>query len=249
MMKRLIAIGIATMLATSAQAGHKGHGMKVFRDLDLTQEQRQQMRESKKTSREDNKAYRQDVRAINKQIRDLVRTDSFDADAVMALIEQRSPLKEEMALNSAQSKNQIWNVFTDDQQATLLEAAADREPRARGEFKRRGMRRLGLSDEQKQKMQEIHSADAEKRDQHKALMKQKRSQMLAIIQAENFDESAWRIAYAKYQSASNEMALVRAENRHQVWNLLTPEQQKKMERLAKKREGKRGKKGKRGRRG
>lgn len=249
MMKRLIAIGVATMLATAAQAGHKGHGMKMLRDLDLTQEQRQQMRATKKLTRQDNKEYRGDVRAINKQIRDLVRAESFDADAVMTLIEQRNPLKQEMALNGAQSKHKIWHIFSDEQQAKLKEAAADREPREKGDFERRGMRRLGLSDEQKAKMQEIFAADADKREQFKASMKQRRSDMRKIVQASNFDESAWRAAYAKYQGEANNMALIRAENRHQVWNLLTPEQQSKMERIAKKREKKRNRKGKRGRKG
>lgn len=70
------------------------------------------------------------------------------------------------------------------------------------------------------------------RNEMKAQMK---AQMQAIVQAENFDEQAFRDLMAQKQAHKEEMALIKAKMKHDIWHVLDAQQQAKMTQMMAKR--------------
>lgn len=68
-----------------------------------------------------------------------------------------------------------------------------------------------------------------------------RDQMKAIVQAETFDESAFRDLLAAKQAKKIEFGVIKAKMKNGVWNVLTVEQQEKLETMMEKRGHRHGK--------
>ncbi|SEA05286.1 Spy/CpxP family protein refolding chaperone [Alkalimonas amylolytica] len=104
-----------------------------------------------------------------------------------------------------------------------------------------GYRQLALSDEQTQQLQALRQAQ---RAQHgdRAEQRAQRQQLQQLVQADNFDATAARLLLEQRQQQQLEHQLAMLEFRHQLWQLLTPEQreqwqQSKSERQTQRRSG------------
>ena len=95
----------------------------------------------------------------------------------------------------------------------------------------RMIERLGLSDEQQEKVQAVLD---EQKGQMKAGHEQLRDARMALrdkIHAEEFDEAGIREAAARVASAEADMAVARAAAAQQMRRILTPEQQEKARKM------------------
>ncbi|XQW85393.1 Spy/CpxP family protein refolding chaperone [Thalassotalea piscium] len=99
---------------------------------------------------------------------------------------------------------------------------------------------LELTDEQKQEFKTLKEQAKEARNSLKDNMKSYKAQVKVLMEADVFDEVAFKQLHTSYQDTFAEAAMLRAKNKHQMMQLLTPEQKEK----AKKMKEKRGKKGK-----
>ena len=70
-------------------------------------------------------------------------------------------------------------------------------------------------------------------DPLKEAMKGNRTAIKSIVQAEQFDEGAFRSAMQGNQSEMLEIAVIKARYNNQLWNVLTTEQQEKLSKMAK----------------
>lgn len=70
-----------------------------------------------------------------------------------------------------------------------------------------------------------------------------KAQMKAIVQAENFDEQAFRDLMAKKHAHKGEMAVIKAKMKHDIWHVLDEQQQEKMTQMMEKRAERGGRRG------
>lgn len=235
MLKKVILFTLASTLAFSAIANpHHGgkHQLKeIFAQLDLTDEQRQDLRQYMREGRQDSSTFRQDMRYLSNQLKALVHSDVWNEEAVRNIIQQRQELHVQQSLTKATKQHQVWQTLTPEQQAKFDELKqlkrADR--RSKEDRKNKRFENLALTDEQQSQIDEIKAASAETRKVFKAQIKALKQAEKALIRADEFDQQAWLALQAEYKEQMQQMGLARAQSKYQIWNLLSSQQQELME--------------------
>ncbi|MGL4473820.1 MAG: Spy/CpxP family protein refolding chaperone [Shewanella sp.] len=109
------------------QQHHQSHGCdgvsakgmhKMFKGLDLSDEQRQQFKQlMEKTHSDEGKESRQQARAENRQaMHALITAPQFDETAAKALLEKQSETRQARAIDNLRVRNQAYNLLTPEQQ-------------------------------------------------------------------------------------------------------------------------------------
>ena len=116
----------------------------------------------------------------------------------------------------------------------------------RGErMMKRMFSRLDLTEAQREAVTEIRqdaqAAMAELKEQSVMSRGEFKEQMREIVQADEFDEQAFRQLMALKQTDRGEMAVIRAKMKHDIWHVLDAQQQAKMTEMMEKRGERRGK--------
>jgi protein CpxP len=112
--------------------------------------------------------------------------------------------------------------------------------RGHGERKMQRMfSRLDLSTEQQDAIRGIREQAHDSIDAYRSGLSLERGelhqQMKALVQAETFDETAFRELMAQKAAVKSEMALIKAKSKNAIWNQLTPQQQTQMSEIMEKR--------------
>lgn len=127
-------------------AGPIGPGglMPALHRLDLSEDQREQIRDVLEQERELAEGYREQMRALRAELEDQIESDPFDENAVRAKAEAVAALGADMAVLRARRSGQIRELLTSEQLSELEELKAKRESfreQRRGRFgPRRGPR-------------------------------------------------------------------------------------------------------------
>jgi protein CpxP len=134
--------GIKTDAAKSERKGRHhfgkrgGHGM-MFRGIDLTDEQKSQM----KAIREANKAQfapiREAMKANRQKMQEATANGAFDEATVTMLANEQAGLMAKMTVERARIKSQTFALLTSDQKAKLVEMKANWKEH-KGEHGKRG---------------------------------------------------------------------------------------------------------------
>ena len=106
----------------------------------------------------------------------------------------------------------------------------------------RAAEKLDLTATQQAKIKSIAESEKAVIELFKNTKSTKRNEVKAMVQAEVFDELAFRQAFLAGQNERLELAVLKAKNENAVWNTLTLEQQEKNESKMKKRKAKMAKK-------
>lgn len=128
-----------------------GHGLiygPVGERLDLTDDQRDQIRGILETQREANLPWHEDMKMLGAQLEEAIDAEPFDEEAVRAVAQQLADVRVELAVSRARAAQEVRLVLTPDQRETLGEMRAQRRqlrdgfggPGSRGSrgFHRRG---------------------------------------------------------------------------------------------------------------
>jgi protein CpxP len=91
---------------------------------------------------------------------------------------------------------------------------------------------LDLSEPQLQEIRTIHAQERADMDATRQQLHQGHEQMQALLEADNFDEAAIRSLANSQTSLKTEMFVSRARVKHQVFQLLTAEQQELARKIA-----------------
>ncbi|GAB2677342.1 Spy/CpxP family protein refolding chaperone [Aliiglaciecola sp. 3_MG-2023] len=248
--KALIAMAATAAISSIAVQAHErpeSPMRAVFKKLDLTDQQKLDVRTIMKQSKEDGKIYKQDLKDIKEQLKSLIRSTDWDQEAVVSLLETEQEIKAQLALGAATKRNAIWNTLTAEQQQKLSamdEKGKNRKgKKAKGDKRRSPMKmfkRLDLTEEQSSEIKALFKAQKTTMDTQRETAKGYRQQAQEIVRSESFDQDAWLAVSQKLQAVQLEMSTEMSSVRHQIWNILNQEQQAKMAKMEEKREHRKG---------
>lgn len=131
---------------------HRGGGMRggmMLRGLDLTDEQKAQVKTIMQASKETSKPIREQMKANREKLQTLSDSGNFDQAQVQAIANQQGALSAQMIVEKEKVKSQINALLTPEQKAKAAEMKA--------QFKQK-------REERKQKRAERRAAKAEKTD-------------------------------------------------------------------------------------
>jgi len=251
-----IALCLSLAIAAPAMAKkdhhHNHDGMRqILSELSLTDTQKQDIKQILRQTREDNDLFRTDAKSLKTELRSLIQSTEWDQTAVESAITQRQSLIQEKALQRAHNKNQIWNLLTGTQQGEFVAQLESRktkgEPmghRDKRKDKRHNKKfaRLNLTDTQLVAVQAIKAAAKASGEEIHAKLKNFKQAEQTLVQSTDFNAEAWRTLSNEYQADFLAMATLKAKTRHDIWNLLTPEQQTEAAKKGKEKMSKKGKK-------
>ncbi|MFT2092072.1 Spy/CpxP family protein refolding chaperone [Paraglaciecola sp. 2405UD69-4] len=241
-----IAVSLALVITTPAFAnkdrGHQRDGMRhILSQLSLTDAQKQDIKEIRKQGRLDKEAYQEGGSSFFSELQPLIQATEWDQTQVEISLAQHQAAISEKMLHRAEQKNQVWNTLTEAQQAEfsalVTEKQAERdakreESQDHKKGKKRGKARmfrgLDLTDTQKADIKAVReqakATEAALKDSLKEFKKSER----ALVNSTDFTAEKWQALSSQYQDDFLALAVSKAKVNHDVWNLLTVEQQQKM---------------------
>ena len=107
-----------------------GVGLEL-RALDLTDDQRAQLRKIREARQSEFKAAGEKLRAAREGMRALVGADSINESAIRAKSQEVAAAEAEMAILNAKVRAESLQILTNDQQTKLKELRSKRQPRRR----------------------------------------------------------------------------------------------------------------------
>jgi periplasmic protein CpxP/Spy len=235
MKKLLIALTVA---ATSAIAfaqtpadgaphrhGHHGGFHQLGAKLNLTDAQKQQMKDIRSADKASNQQLYADFGAKLHQLRALRQANDPGAAAVKAEIESMKP---QIKAARKASRQAMLAVLTPDQRAQLKEA---RQSRGFGVQRGIAMRhaiasKLNLTDEQKSQLQQLRKANQDKNQQLFADAKAKRDEFHSLKKAN--DPRAADVK-AEFEALRPQIKAARRAQHEAFLSILTPEQRSQLE--------------------
>ena len=150
----LVAMGALFIFAQTAEReeGKRGFGKKghkrgaramMFRGLDLTEEQKVQMKQIRQTSKEKIKPIREQMKANRQKLAELSAGGNFDQAQVQAIAAQQGSLSAQMIVERESVKSQIFQILTPEQKAKAAEIGAQRKQRMQERMQKRMNKRGG----------------------------------------------------------------------------------------------------------
>lgn len=229
-------IALLSVGSISAAPQKEGrNGLKpLLKQLDLTEEQRQDLRQMMKENKAEMELVGQERGAFRQQLMLLIHTDTFDQTAVQALLENNQQSRAQKRLQKAQNQHKLFHSLTENQQDKFVSLLVNTKGNSRGNRNNKMFKRLGLSDQQKASIKQIKVSYKATKESAKETLRARRQAEFNLIKADLFDTNAWQTLQNQYQQSVLQIALKKAEMRNQVWNQLSDEQQlKATERMSK----------------
>lgn len=151
----LVAMGAMLLFAqtTDQPEGKRGFGKKgfgkrggharMFRALDLTEEQKTQIRQIRQASREKIQPIREQMKANRQRLAELSAGGTFDQAQVQAVAAQQGSLTAQMIVERESVKSQIFQILTPEQKAKAAELREQRKQRMQERIQNRLNKRGG----------------------------------------------------------------------------------------------------------
>lgn len=98
----------------------------------------------------------------------------------------------------------------------------------------KGSERLDLTLSQQNQIKTIAESEKQALATYKEKGKETKQALQSLVKAPSFDEIAFRQALTEGQHVRTEVAVLKAKNKNRIWNLLTAEQQSKLEKIKEK---------------
>ncbi|MCK6265275.1 CpxP family protein [Vibrio sp. ZSDE26] len=122
-----------------------GFDRSIVRQLDLTDEQKDQLKEMRETSKSERKAHHQgnfeakqaEMQAYHQQIQALVLADSFDEAAANELAKQMVEKQTERRVNKLAQQQKMLSVLTEEQKAQFVELQQERMQKCSDKMQKR----------------------------------------------------------------------------------------------------------------
>jgi Spy/CpxP family protein refolding chaperone len=106
-----------------------GQVMRAIQRLDLSDEQKQSIKAVQKLHKAEMHPIMLEMKAGHEQLKELIKAESYDADAVAAVAEKEGNLAAERIVLAGQALSQVFAILTDEQRAQLETMAVERQKR------------------------------------------------------------------------------------------------------------------------
>lgn len=113
-----------------------GHGF-FLRGLDLTDEQKAQVKQIMEASRDKNKAVREQMKANHQKLDELTSNGAFDEAQVTAIANSQGALQAKMIVEKERVKSQIFAILTDEQKAKAAQMKEQMKERFKNKMNKR----------------------------------------------------------------------------------------------------------------
>ncbi len=217
------------------------HMMKIYKQLELTREQRQTIRNIIKQSREDNSVYKGEGNNIKHQMKALMSLPVWDEELARQTLLEQLNAKREIDINRAEAEHAIYQSLTEEQIEKLTAIKAQQKENRENQQALRFERLtkvLKLSESQQATWIEIHERTKAANKSLAASRLQFQTHKRNLLQAQNFNEGEFRDLLDAQQAMMIEQGLLMIKARFDTKALLTEAQLAKMQKIQKKRKGK-----------
>lgn len=228
-MTTLACFAFASIPAAMAKPSHGNpkDDLRILKQLDLSVQQKQDIKTLIQQSRADNKVVRSDTDSFKAQMDTLMNMPIWDETMAKQLISEQITQSQQIRLNRAKTKHQIFTLLTAEQQNALQEKMTNKDKKSRKgkkKMEKRMAKKLDLSDAQKEQLSIIKDETKSQLSDLKAAGETFKQAERALIQSEVFDEEAW-LALDE-SSIENMLAhrLIKTKAKYQQEALLTAEQ-------------------------
>ncbi|MFC3122338.1 Spy/CpxP family protein refolding chaperone [Agaribacter flavus] len=237
----MLSSALFTSLGASAMPQSDKAKFPLFRQLDLSLEQKQAIREIMQTVREDNSIYSAEKSEIKTQLESLFALDSWDEALAKDIVSAQSDARLQPSLNLAKAKHQAFQLLDEAQRAKLTSKAENTKSKKYAKAKKRKLaKKLKLSTEQIGAYKGIMTTQKNSLLAFKDEVAAHKSAELALLMASEFDEEAWLSLQNDFTATSNSIQLIKLQSRFAFRQLLDEEQLAKLDSLkSKKRDRKR----------
>lgn len=140
----LIVSGVAFVFAQKNEGGkgfgkrgHHGGGYGFFlHGLDLTDEQKAQVKQIMEASREKNKGVFEQLKANHQKLDEITANGAFDEAQVTAIANSQAALQAQMIVERERVKSQIFAILTDEQKAKAAQIKEQMKERFKNKMNR-----------------------------------------------------------------------------------------------------------------
>ena len=247
----IVCFNVASIPTATAQEGRHDNPMRVFSQLELSDQQKQEIRAIFKTTRQDNSVFAAEKNDMKQDMESLMNMPVWDETLATSLINKQLEQGKSVALNRAKARNQAYNLLTDEQKATLAAQQIDKanmdesdnsgkkDKKKHKKGKKMSMERLAkvlsLSPEQVAQISAIDTTTKAQMDILKDTNKAQRMQMRALTNTATFDEAAWLTLYEDSLDDMLNHRLIRAKAKYEKAAVLSVVQQTKLDKIMQKR--------------
>lgn len=113
--------------------------MRAIRHLDLDEEQKDSTRAIMQTLRQDQREIMKEMKAGHGQLKELIKAEVYDEEAVAAVAEREGLLVAERLIITSKAMSEVYGLLTDEQRLELEAMAAERAVRREGRRQERSV--------------------------------------------------------------------------------------------------------------
>lgn len=234
-MKKTIVIAVAGVLALSSSIVIAGpmHGpdseiKQMLRSLDLTREQKQDIRKLIQEHRQDVALTRTGEPGRNGMWQ---QQTSFDEDTFRANLAARTTTIRTQRFERAELRHTIYQLLTSEQRNALEQQDIERHQKRSAKREKhdenrlpRAFGRLSLTDDQKETLISLQTGYSDASANNRALMKAFRTKEKALIRSDKFSEETWNALADEYQQDMTDAMVAHAEHKASMLSVLDDNQ-------------------------
>lgn len=235
-MKRLIIAAITGVMALGSSIVTAGpmheYGVEfkqLMRTVELTREQKQDIRKLIREHREDVALTRTGDRGRDAMWQ---QQNTFDEEAFRAKLTAQAATMRAQRFQSAILRHNIYQLLTDEQRQKLEQQNIDHRPNHSLKHENRAptalpraFSKLSLTDSQAEELITLQTAFKDESSQFRALMKAFRTEEKALIRSDNFNESSWNTLADEYQQEFTNAIVAHAKHKASMMAVLDDTQQ------------------------
>lgn len=233
MKKFLTAVALSATLVPAAFAGqhaaagfgghHRAGAQRMFAQLNLTEEQKAQIKAIHEADRQANQALHASLKAKMAEFRQLKQANDPKADAVKT---ELKALREQASAARQATHQKVLAVLTPEQQAQVQQHRGEARAFAAGHRAGEFAGKLNLTDDQKAQIRAIREAS---RQQNQALFTSFRAKMTEFRQLKKANDPKADAVKAELQAMKPQVKAARTAARDKMLSVLTPEQRTQLQ--------------------
>lgn len=228
----LSGIAFATLFNASSMArpgsGHHEQLRSIFRQLDLSFSQRQDIRAIFSAGKEDMRVYHQDIRTMRGDIKDLLQSDNYNTQAVMDILQDNKSVLQSLATQKLSNKRGIKQILSQEQRLKfeeLVQNKLENRPQRDGERRKQKLiEKLALTEAQLDTVEPLLEQVRTSRQALMVLFKEYRQAQRTFVVSDELDQEQWLANFDAYFEQFMLQVAAVTDAKHALIQVLSEEQ-------------------------